>query len=130
MPMTPPWVDNPLVLEGPVTRVAGAVVLHARYLAKMVFPYRLTVEYGFDEIQVLPFLPWGALAALAGCREEPAAAPTCGAAEAPSPHGRAACPDRAPKIARAPTEERAASRWRMSKAGRSRERSVCARERT
>lgn len=61
----PPFVDNPLVNAGAATRVANAVVLFARYVGKMIGPQTLSIEYGFDQIPVLPLLPWAGIAAAA-----------------------------------------------------------------
>ncbi len=61
----PHFVDNPLVRVDAVTRVANAVLLFGLYLGKIVWPARLTLEYGFDMIPVRPLLPWVAPAALA-----------------------------------------------------------------
>ena len=63
-PHRPPWVDNPLVLEGPVGRALNAIRVHAIYLGKMTFPARLSVDYGFDQIEVWPVFPWGVGVAL------------------------------------------------------------------
>jgi hypothetical protein len=41
----------------------NAVLLHARYLAQMAFPYRLSIDYGFDQIPVVPFGLLGVLGA-------------------------------------------------------------------
>lgn len=62
---TPPWIDNPLVRVGHLTRIANAVVLQGLYLAKMALPARLSVDYGFDQIPTLALAPWGALLAVA-----------------------------------------------------------------
>jgi hypothetical protein len=62
-PHSPPFVDNPLVRVDAATRVANSVLLFARYVAKMLWPRTLSVEYGFDQIPVVPSLPWGALCA-------------------------------------------------------------------
>ena len=59
LPDDPPWVDNPLVSVDLVTRVANAVRLQAVYYGKMIVPHRLSVDYGFDQIPVLPLIPWG-----------------------------------------------------------------------
>jgi tetratricopeptide (TPR) repeat protein len=61
----PPFVDNPLVDADVATRVANAILLLGRYLAKMLWPRTLSVEYGFDQIPVVPLLPWGAIGAIA-----------------------------------------------------------------
>jgi hypothetical protein len=63
-PRRPPWVDNPLVLEGSVARVANAVRIQAIYLGKMVFPSRLSIDHGFDQTGVWPLAPWGLLVAV------------------------------------------------------------------
>ena len=60
-----PFVDNPLVQADPVTRGANGVLLFARYVGKMFWPRTLSIEYGFDQIPVVPLVPWGAIAALA-----------------------------------------------------------------
>ena len=60
----PPFVDNPLVSVDAGTRAANAVLLFARYVAKMVWPQTLSIEYGFDQIQVQPVVPWAGIAAL------------------------------------------------------------------
>jgi hypothetical protein len=65
LPGDPPWVDNPLVMWDPVTRLANALRLQALYLFKMVAPFRLSVDYGYDQISVWPALPWGIPAAVA-----------------------------------------------------------------
>jgi tetratricopeptide (TPR) repeat protein len=59
-----PFVDNPLVNVSAGARALNAVLLFARYLAKMLWPRTLSVEYGFDQIGVIPAFPWGALGAL------------------------------------------------------------------
>jgi len=59
----PPFIDNPLVAVSGVTRVVNAVLLLARYGAKMIWPQTLSVEYGFDQIAAVPVLPWGAIGA-------------------------------------------------------------------
>jgi len=59
LPADPPWIDNPLVAVDLATRVANAVRLQAVYYAKMIVPHRLSVDYGFDQIPVLPLIPWG-----------------------------------------------------------------------
>lgn len=61
LPHRPPWVDNPLVLVGPATRVANAVMLQPAYLAKMLYPHPLSVDYGFDQVGTWPLVPWGLL---------------------------------------------------------------------
>jgi hypothetical protein len=61
----PPFIDNPLVQADAATRAVNAVLLFARYVAKMLWPKTLSVEYGFDQIPVVPVLPWGAIGALA-----------------------------------------------------------------
>jgi hypothetical protein len=61
----PPFVDNPLVAADAVTRGANAVLLFARYLAKALWPASLSIEYGFDQITVLPLLPWAGVCAVA-----------------------------------------------------------------
>lgn len=60
-----PFVDNPLANADPATRVANAVLLFGRYVAKMVWPTTLSIDYGFDQIRIVPMVPWGALGALA-----------------------------------------------------------------
>ena len=59
----PPFVDNPLVAVGALTRAANAVLLFARYLGKSLWPASLSIEYGFDQIPVAPLFPWAAAAA-------------------------------------------------------------------
>ncbi len=59
-----PFVDNPLGAADAPTRIANAVLLFGRYLTKMVWPARLSVDYGFDQISVVPLFPWGAASAL------------------------------------------------------------------
>jgi hypothetical protein len=59
----PPFIDNPLVATDGATRAVNAIVLFARYVAKMFWPQTLSVEYGFDQIPVVPVLPWGVLGA-------------------------------------------------------------------
>jgi hypothetical protein len=59
----PPFVDNPLVAVDPATRAVNAVILFVRYVGKMAWPGTLSVEYGFNQLPVIPLLPWGALAA-------------------------------------------------------------------
>lgn len=59
------FVDNPLAASDPATRVANAVLLLGRYSTKLLRPYPLSVEYGFDQIPVVPLAPWGGIAALA-----------------------------------------------------------------
>ncbi|HXV75795.1 MAG TPA: tetratricopeptide repeat protein [Candidatus Polarisedimenticolaceae bacterium] len=63
LPHEPPWIDNPLVRVGAPTRVANAVLIGGLYLARMALPLRLSVEYGYDQIGVVPLLPWGGIAA-------------------------------------------------------------------
>lgn len=64
-PAAPPLVDNPLAAADAVTRAANAVLLFARYVVAMLWPKTLSIEFGFDQIPVVPLLPWGAVAALA-----------------------------------------------------------------
>jgi hypothetical protein len=61
----PPFVDNPLVRLDAATRGVNGVLLLARYVAKMVWPWTLSVEYGFDQLPVVPLAPWGGIAAAA-----------------------------------------------------------------
>ena len=61
----PPFIDNPLAGADAVTRAANALLLFGRYVAKMLWPKTLSVEYGFDQIRVVPLLPWGAIGAAA-----------------------------------------------------------------
>jgi tetratricopeptide (TPR) repeat protein len=61
----PPFVDNPLAAVDVATRAVNAVLLFARYLAKMVWPATLSVEYGFDQLPVAPLFPWAAIGAAA-----------------------------------------------------------------
>lgn len=61
----PPWVDNPLVRVGVATRAVNAVLLQGLYLAKMVLPATLSVEYGYAELPVVPAFPWGIAGAVA-----------------------------------------------------------------
>jgi tetratricopeptide (TPR) repeat protein len=61
----PPFVDNPLAGADVATRAVNAVLLFGRYLAKMLWPQSLSVEYGFDQIPVVTVVPWGGLAAAA-----------------------------------------------------------------
>jgi hypothetical protein len=58
-----PWIDNPLVRLGPLERAANGILLLARYGLGAVFPRRLSVEHGFDQIRPVSLLPWGALLA-------------------------------------------------------------------
>jgi tetratricopeptide (TPR) repeat protein len=60
-----PFVDNPLIAVGGVTRAANAILLFARYAGKMLWPETLSVDYGFDQLPVTPLLPWGAILAIA-----------------------------------------------------------------
>jgi tetratricopeptide (TPR) repeat protein len=60
-----PFIDNPLVGADSATRAVNAVFLFARYVAKMLWPQTLSVEYGFDQTPVVPVLPWSAIGALA-----------------------------------------------------------------
>jgi protein O-mannosyl-transferase len=60
-----PFVDNPLAGAGAATRAVNAVLLFADYVWRMVWPAKLSVEYGFDQLPVLPILPWAGLAAAA-----------------------------------------------------------------
>ena len=60
-----PFVDNPLAGVDAATRASNAVLLFARYVSKMLWPQTLSIEYGFDQIPVVPALPWGAIAAVA-----------------------------------------------------------------
>jgi hypothetical protein len=62
------FVDNPLTQVGAVTRIVNAVLLQGRYALKMIWPASLSSDYGFDQIPVVPLLPWGlpAAAALVG----------------------------------------------------------------
>jgi len=59
-----PFVDNPLAHAGAATRAANGVLLFARYVGKMILPRTLSVEYGFDQLPVVPLFPWGAILAL------------------------------------------------------------------
>jgi tetratricopeptide (TPR) repeat protein len=58
-----PFIDNPLVKVDAATRAVNAVLLFSRYVAKMIWPNTLSVEYGFDQIPAVPALPWGAVGA-------------------------------------------------------------------
>jgi protein O-mannosyl-transferase len=60
-----PFVDNPLVNADLPTRVVNALLIFGRYLGKMIWPRTLSVEYGFDQIPVVPILPWAGIAAAA-----------------------------------------------------------------
>jgi protein O-mannosyl-transferase len=60
-----PFVDNPLVNADVPTRVVNATLIFVRYLGKMVWPRTLSVEYGFDQIPILPVFPWAGIAAIA-----------------------------------------------------------------
>ncbi len=60
----PSFVDNPLVEADAPTRAVNAVLLFGRYLLDMLWPKTLSIEFGFDQIPVVPMAPWGALAAL------------------------------------------------------------------
>lgn len=62
---SPPFVDNPLVGADAATRIANAVLLHARMAGKALWPATLSVEYGYDQIPVVPWVPWGAVGAAA-----------------------------------------------------------------
>ncbi len=57
-------LDNPLCCVGAATRIANAVLLEGRYLAKMAAPVGLSADHGYDQIPVVPVLPWGAPAAV------------------------------------------------------------------
>lgn len=59
----PPFVDNPLAAAGTPTRAVNALLLFADYVFKMAFPRSLSIEYGFDQLPVLPILPTAGLAA-------------------------------------------------------------------
>jgi len=63
--MAPPFVDNPLANADAATRAVNAVLLFGRYVGKMLWPQSLSVEYGFDQLPVVPLLPWGAIGAAA-----------------------------------------------------------------
>ncbi len=63
-PHVPPAIDNPLAAADFATRVTNATLLLGRYALKMLLPFRLTTEYGFDQTRVVPLLPWGAAAAV------------------------------------------------------------------
>jgi hypothetical protein len=60
-----PFVDNPLVAADGLTRAANAVLLLARYLGKALWPASLSIEYGFDQIPVVPLVPWAGVGAVA-----------------------------------------------------------------
>jgi protein O-mannosyl-transferase len=60
-----PFVDNPLVAVDGATRAANALFLFFRYVAKMLWPASLSLDYGFDQVSVVPLFPWGAVAAVA-----------------------------------------------------------------
>jgi len=60
----PPFIDNPLAAVDPLTRAVNAVLLFGRYLVKMALPGALSVEYGFDQLAVVPAWPWGVPAAV------------------------------------------------------------------
>ena len=60
-----PFVDNPLSEADALTRAVNAVLLFGRYVGKMLWPQTLSVEYGFDQLPVVPLLPWGVIAAAA-----------------------------------------------------------------
>ncbi len=61
----PPWIDNPLVAAAAPARLANAILLQGRYLAKMILPWRLSLDYGFAQTTALPIFPWGLFVALA-----------------------------------------------------------------
>ncbi len=65
VPHARPWIDNPLVLEGPAGRIANAVCVLARYAGKMVWPRTLTVHYEYDQVAVWPLWPWALLGSAA-----------------------------------------------------------------
>ena len=62
---SPPFIDNPLAGADIPTRAVNAVLLFGRYVGKMLWPRTLSVEYGFDQLAVVPLLPWGAIGAVA-----------------------------------------------------------------
>ena len=64
VPSPPHWVDNPLVLADPLTRMANAIFVGTRYLGKMLYPGSLGVEYGYDQIRLYGLLPWALPGAL------------------------------------------------------------------
>lgn len=63
LPHAPPWIDNPLAAHDAATRAANAVLVHLLYLRKMVWPAGLSIEHGYDQVRVLPLVPWGLVAA-------------------------------------------------------------------
>ena len=59
------FVDNPLVAVDPATRIANAFLLLALYGWKTLWPATLSVDWSFDQLPVLPLLPWALPAAAA-----------------------------------------------------------------
>ncbi len=64
-PRLPHFLDNPLVDVSVPTRIANGVILFGRYLVKMIFPWTLSVDYGYAQIPVIAPLPWGLACAVA-----------------------------------------------------------------
>ncbi len=62
---SPPFIDNPLAGADLPTRAVNAVLLFGRYVGKMLWPRTLSVEYGFDQLAVVPLFPWGFIGAVA-----------------------------------------------------------------
>ncbi len=60
----PPFLDNPLVQASPFERGVNAALLFVRYVGKMLWPGTLSIDYGFDQISVVPVWPWAGPLAL------------------------------------------------------------------
>jgi hypothetical protein len=58
--VAPPLLDNPLVHASAIERLANALLLFGRYVGKMLLPVTLSIDYGFDQVAVVPALPWAA----------------------------------------------------------------------
>ncbi len=50
------FIDNPLAYANDAVRVANGLVIYARYVIKVVYPWHLSIDYSFDQIPVIT--PW------------------------------------------------------------------------
>ncbi|MGY8825673.1 MAG: tetratricopeptide repeat protein [Candidatus Latescibacterota bacterium] len=50
------FIDNPLAYADASVRIANGLGIYARYVAKLIFPWPLSVDYSFDQIPIIQ--PW------------------------------------------------------------------------
>lgn len=56
LPNLPDYIDNPLAHVDPFTRILTAVGIFSRYIALLLFPVNLTVDYTFNQIPLVTSL--------------------------------------------------------------------------